>query len=110
MPQTEFDAGALAQWYATEHIKTDPGIRAVYYLPANSPEREIRFIEVNDLIGDRLDEALEPLDFGVEVGADAEHRLLVLDVTPDQWERIQQSALALPAGWSLVDSRSYNQD
>jgi len=27
--------------------------------------------------------------------------LFVLDVTPDQWERIRQESLSLPQGWSL---------
>ena len=70
MPATLFDRDALARWYAEQHAKTDPGIRSVYYLPTNAPEREIRFVEVNDLIGERGDDTLEPIDFGVDMGAD----------------------------------------
>ena len=51
MTGTEFDRDTLAKWYAEQHIKTDPGIRSVYYLPKNAPKHEIRFIEVNELIG-----------------------------------------------------------
>ena len=87
MPQTAFDRDTMAKWYAKEHLKTDPGIRLVGYLPKNAPEREIRFIEVNDLIGELRDDALEPIDFGVDTGMENEHKLFVLDVTPGQWER-----------------------
>jgi hypothetical protein len=97
----------MARWYAEEHLKTDPGIDAVYYLPANADEREIRFIEVNHLIGDRNDEALEPIDFGIDTGTDHAHSLLVLDVTPSQWSRIQARQLALPCNWSLDGAVQY---
>jgi hypothetical protein len=94
----------MARWYAGQHRATDPGIQSVYYLPTNATDREIRFVEINELISERNDEALEPIDFGVDTGMGSEHKLLVLDVTPDQWDRINQSLLSLPPDWSLVDA------
>ena len=108
MPAIRFDRDRMARWYAHEHLKTDPGVRAIYYLPTNAPEREIRFVEVNNLIADRTGNALEPIDFGVDTGSDSEHKLLILDVTPSQWERIQQSSLSLPQDWSLNGSVPYS--
>jgi len=110
MPATQFDRNALASWYANEHLKTDPGIVAVYYLPTNANEREIRFVEVNELIGDRKEGALEPIDFGVDTGMDTEHKLFVLDVTPSQWERIESQDLSLPGNWSLDGAVHFPQD
>ena len=104
MTTTSFDRDSLAKWYAVEHLKTDPGIREVYFLPMNAGEREIRFVEINTLIGELEDEALAPIDFGVDFGLESQHKLLVLDVTPAQFERIRQSSLPLPAGWSLEDA------
>ena len=101
MPAIQFDRDSIARWYAQEHLKTDPGIVAVHYLPNNAREREIRLIEINRLIGDRNDDALEPIDFGVDTGMDTAHKLFVLDVTPQQWERIRTKELHLPANWSL---------
>lgn len=101
MPATQFNRDSMARWYAQEHLKTDPGIVSVYYLPKNAGEREIRLIEVNNLIGDRNDDALEPIDFGVDSGMDTAHTLYVLDVTPEQWERIKAQELGLPSNWSL---------
>jgi hypothetical protein len=99
----------MARWYANQHLRTDPGIRSVYYLPTNAPEREIRFIEINELVADRNDDALEPIDFGVDMGMESEHKLFVLDVTPRQWDRIRQSLLQLPQGWSLSDAVTLSQ-
>ena len=100
----------MAGWYATQHLKTDPGVVSIYFLPVNSSEREIRLIEINNLIGDRNDDALEPIDFGIETGTESEHKLLVLDVTPDQWDRIQTGELRLPEGWSLDDAKQYSDE
>jgi hypothetical protein len=94
----------MASWYAKEHLKTDPAIVAVYYLPENAGEREIRLIEVNELMGDRNDDAIEPIDFGVDLGTEAAHKLLVVDVTPDQWNRIKAKTIRLPGNWSLENA------
>ena len=50
MSVAQFNREEMAQSYAVRHLKTDPGIRTVYYLPSGAPEREIRFVEVNDLM------------------------------------------------------------
>jgi len=107
MSGAQFDRDRMARWYAKEHLKSDPGVRAIYYLPTNAPEREIRFIEINDQISERADDSLEPIDFGVNRGEAEEHSLVVLDVTPDQWDRIEKSVLPLPEGWFLNDAVPY---
>jgi hypothetical protein len=104
---TKYNRDALARWHAKQHIKTDPGVRTIYYLPKDAPEREIRLLEVNELIAEMNDAALRPIDFGVDTGMETEHRLLVLDVTPRQWARIRRSAFALPQGWSLVGAKAF---
>ncbi len=91
----------MARWYAEQHLKADPGILSVHYLPRGAAERDIRLVEVNTLLGNRTDDALEPIDFGVDLGMDSEHRLLVVDVTPEQWERVTSGEFRLPDGWSL---------
>ncbi len=107
MSAVQFDRDSMAHWYAKQHLKTDPGIRSVYYLPTNAPDREIRFVEINELVADRRDDALEPIDFGVDTGMESEHKLFVLDVTPSQWDRISDSSLELPSGWSFDDAVSF---
>ena len=110
MPATQFNRDSMARWYAEEHLKTDPGIVSVYYLPTSAGEREIRFVEINHLIGDRNDDALEPIDFGVDSGMDTAHKLFVLDVTPDQWKRIKLQELSLPSNWSLEGAIHYEDE
>ena len=91
----------MARWYAERHLGTDPGIVLVSYLPRYASEREIRLLEVNNLIANRDKDPLEPIDFGVDIGSESAHSLLVPDVTPTQWAKIRADVLALPPGWTL---------
>lgn len=104
-----FDRDSMAAWYASEHLKTDPGITAVYHLPEGSDDREIRLVEINRLIGERNDTGMEPIDFGIDFGTETQHKLLVLDVTPEQWKRIQSRELSLPPGWSVEGLKAYRK-
>lgn len=110
MSKDPFDRNTMANWYAKRHLKTDPGIQKILYLPDGAPDREIRFLEVNTLIADREAEPLEPVDFGVDAGSHAEHRLVVLDITPAQWEKINKRELSLPSGWSLTGNISFQDN
>ncbi len=101
MSENGFNRDGMAKWYASRHLNTDPGIREIYYLPIDAPEREIRLVEVNELIADRNDDSVEPIDFGVDIAGSPNHKLVVLDVTPAQWQRIASQQLRLPEGWTL---------
>ena len=107
MAAVAFDRDSMAKWYAKQHLQTDPGLRKIYYLHKGSPDREIRFVEINELIAEMNDEVLEPIDFGVDTGAEAEHKLFVLDVTPAQWHAIRRGTLALPSGWTLEEATEF---
>jgi hypothetical protein len=98
-----FDRDSMAASYAKRHRAADGDIAAVYYLPTGAPPTEIRLVEVNRAITSVADP--EPIDFGVASGTDDEHRLVVLDVTPEQWKEIQNGARPLPPGWTLDGSR-----
>ena len=104
MAVVQFDRDSMAKWYASQHLKVDPGVQKVLYLPKGSPDRDIRFLVVNELIAAMNVGALEPLDFGVDTGAEAEHKLLVLDVTPGQWQAVSRGEIPLPQGWTLDDA------
>jgi hypothetical protein len=103
MPNT-FDRHEMAKWYAGRHLGTDSGVEEIHFLPRESPPTEIRFVEINRLIPETTD--LEPIDFGVDIGGSDAHTLLVLDVTPAQWEAIRAGRLPLPSGWTLDGSET----
>ncbi len=99
---SSFNPKELAEFYAGLHYKTDDQIKSIIYLPDDAPDSEIRLVEVNDRLAEMPDEFLEPIDFGVDHGSENEHSLVILDVTPDQWNRMINGVLPLPSGWSLT--------
>lgn len=109
MSMIAFDRDALARWYATQHLKIDDGIERVVHLPTNAGDREIRFLEINKDMLDP-DDRLQPINFGVEMGSDQQHDLWVIDVTPEQYERIRLGELALPGNWTLDGAASTYPD
>lgn len=100
MATVAFDRESTAKWYAQQHLKVDDDIHEVVYLPVNAGEREIRFLEINKDMLDANDR-LEPISFGVDMGVGNEHVLWVVDITPEQYQRIKRETLPLPASWSL---------
>lgn len=109
MADPPVNKASWAESYARRFLRTDPGSIAVHYLPENAPDREIRFVVVNEPIAERNDDALEPIDFGIDIGGEVPHSLIVLDVVPSQWERIERRELALPLGWSLHGEIPYSR-
>jgi hypothetical protein len=100
-PASGFDRDRLARHYAALHFRVDPGVREVYHLPTNAPERVVRLLEVNDEIVERSLAPYEPIDFGVNRGEADEHTLSILDITPRQWGELQSDPSRLPPTWSL---------
>jgi hypothetical protein len=99
-----FDRDAMAASYAKRHKAADADITAIYHLPTGAPQNEVRLVEVNRAIKTVTNP--EPIDFGVERGPDPAHRLVVLDVTPAEWEQIQDGSRPLPPGWKLEGSQN----
>jgi len=109
MATIAFDRDATADWYARQHLKVDGGIAGVVYLPKNSGDREIRFLEINEDMLD-ADDSLEPVNFGVDMGTGNEHVLWVIDLTPEQYTRVWERKLSLPETWTLDNAVHYSRD
>jgi hypothetical protein len=103
MPAATFNRDSMAAVYAKRHKETDPAIREIHYLPTDAPPNEIRLVEVNEAITGTA--SPEPIDFGVDAGTANEHKLIVLDVTPEQWEEIREDPSLLPPRWTLEGSQ-----
>ena len=98
--ETDFDRSGMARVYADLHRRIDNGVIDIFHLPTDAPPREVRLLEVNSLIHETI-WPLEAIDFGVDIDSENAHTLMVLDITPSQWEAVQAGKLALPQGWTL---------
>ena len=106
----KFNRDKLAKWYAQQHLKSDPGIIEVIYLPGHADDREIRFVEINEtMIDEHKSHQTVPVDFGVNMGQGNEHRLRVLDLSQKQWDLIQKGKLPLPAEWKLQPQNCFKR-
>lgn len=109
MIATKFYPESWASMYAERHQQTDPGICGIYYLPEGASEREVRLVEVNEVAAIRDEGPLEPIEFGVDQQGDDAHTVKILDVSPDQWEKIKQLKLTLPRGWLLDNMKPFDR-
>ncbi|HUQ69795.1 MAG TPA: hypothetical protein VM165_09750 [Planctomycetaceae bacterium] len=101
------DRNRIAAWLASQHLRSDAGIREVWFLPTGAPDLEIRFLEVSDIHPHPAPNGtnLRPIDFALEI-AGYDGRLLIIDLdqpTLDQIRQTDDSGL-LPSGWSLQDA------
>lgn len=93
----------IAEWLSKTHLSVDGSIREVWYLPTGAPEDEIRLIEVNDrYVGEGAE--IVPFDMGIEVNG-APFKLRVVDITPNQLEKIKTDSSMLPKGWNITDQK-----
>lgn len=107
MPVTlqAFHPESWAQTYAERHYVTDPGILEIYFLPEGSPSNEIRLVEVNQDLIERVTDPSEALTLGVDLEGTQPHYVSVVDVTPNQWKEIEAGRVALPDGWSILNRK-----
>jgi hypothetical protein len=91
---------AFAEWLARQHLEFDSRLTEVVYLPAGSPEDQVRLLEVNTGLYPDPANPIVPIETTPAV-TDLPFRVWVIDVTPDEWKRIQLNPSILPDGWSL---------
>jgi hypothetical protein len=66
-------------------------------------EKEIRLIEVTDLLPKTSESQVYPIKFGPTT--ELPYDTIVAQVTPSEWQDICHGLLALPEGWDLRTSR-----
>jgi hypothetical protein len=97
----------VADWIAKTHLATDTTIKEIWYLPTGSPSDEVRLIELNGRIAG-VGWGIEPIDFALDVEG-THFKLLVADVTSDDFDRAKNDPTALPPGWSLSGAKTWRR-
>ncbi|MHC4178281.1 MAG: hypothetical protein ACYSWU_12290 [Planctomycetota bacterium] len=86
LAQIHYESGSTSAVYvATSGIGTD-----------DNPEEPIKLIEVND---DTLPSGIVPLRFGPLPDMGVAHTSTIIEVTQDEFRRIESGDLQLPEGW-----------
>lgn len=90
----------FAAWLARQHLRFDPRLTQVIYLPSGASDDEVRMLEVNTGLYPGPSDPIAPIETTPAV-KDLPFRVWVADVTPDEWKRIQTNPGLLPTGWNL---------
>lgn len=101
MPNKDEEARQLAE----AHYQVEPGITHIFRvtgsadaeLRANEP---IKLLEVNQ---DTIPSGIMPLQFGPAPAQGFHFPSVIIEVTPEEFAKIQAQELKLPDGWSVGD-------
>jgi hypothetical protein len=85
------------------HYQIEPGLSRVFRLHAvgdveSRPEEPIKLLEVNACT---VPLGIMPLGFGPLPAAGIDYPSIIVEVTPEEFERIGLGELTLPHGWTL---------
>jgi hypothetical protein len=92
------EAAALAR----AHYAIEPGLRAVYRLEGPDPtDPRIKLLEVNE---QTVPTGIVPVGFAAHPASGLHYPSVVIEVTPQEYEALEQGSLTLPYGWKVRDS------
>jgi hypothetical protein len=92
----------VARRLAEAHFHVDPGLTSIYRLVA--PDREasatepIKLLEVSN---ETPASGVMPISFGPHMPSGIIFPSVIVEVTPEEFERIQRREMPLPHGWEL---------
>ena len=101
MPTKDEEASDLA----VMHYEVETGLSQVFRI-MGTPEVEIRptepikLLEVNE---NTVPSGIMPIQFGPAPSSGLHYSSIILEVTPDEFEKIQTQEWTLPNGWMLGD-------
>jgi hypothetical protein len=94
--------GAVAQRLAEAHYAVDSAIELIVQLVSpgreGDPKEPIKLLEVNS---DTSADGIVPLAFGARPDAGITFPSVIVDVTPEEYEKIKGDPASLPNGWQL---------
>jgi len=88
----------IVQRMVQEHFGIEPSVETIIWFK-DEEGKEIRLLELNT---ESTSENLI-LPFYHKPTAEYPMPAIVADITPEEWEKVRQSEIPLPSGWSLDD-------
>ncbi len=90
---------------AEAHYRVEPGIRQIYRITGGPeaevrPDEPIKLLEVNE---NTIPSGIMPLGFGPAPAHGFHYPSIIVEVTPEEFDRIRSRELVLPSGWEVSD-------
>jgi hypothetical protein len=94
---------AMRQRLARAHYASEPGISQIFTVlgkptAESLPSEPIKLLEVNE---DTIASGIMPLGFDPAPASGFPFASIIIEVTPEEMEKIHRQELALPHGWTL---------
>jgi len=101
MPTRDEEAVALAQ----KHYEVESGLTHVFRITGAAeveakPTEPIKLLEVNE---NTVPSGILPLHFGPSPASGLHYSCVIMEVTPDEYQKIQSAELRLPNEWRIGD-------
>ena len=95
------EARALAQ----KHYEVEVGLTQIFRVTGTAevevrPTEPIKLLEVNE---NTVASGIMPIQFGPSPASGLHYPAVILEITPDEYQKIQNEELKLPNGWKLGD-------
>jgi hypothetical protein len=102
MPTKDEEAKELAR----KHYQVETGLTHVFRITGSAevevrPNEPIKLLEVNE---NTVPSGIMPIQFGPSPASGVNHPSIIVEVTPDEFQKIQNQQLELPHGWKIGDS------
>ncbi|MBX3415245.1 MAG: hypothetical protein KF708_21350, partial [Pirellulales bacterium] len=99
------DKSQQAQLLADIHYSVEEGITGIFLITSNAeveaqPQEPIKLLEVNR---NTIPTGVMPLYFSPTPASGVHYSSVIVEVTPEEFAKIQSQELALPSGWKVSD-------
>lgn len=99
MPTKDEEALELAR----KHYQIEPGMTQIFRITGSEdaelrPNEPIKLLEVNE---NTVPYGIMPIQFGPSPASGLHYSSIILEVTPEEFEKIQTNELKLPNGWTV---------
>jgi hypothetical protein len=99
------DIATATETLAGKHYEMDSGLTRIFRITVGAGDEgaeavPIRLLEVNE---NTPESGIMPLHFGAAPASGIPFPSVIIEVSPDEFRRIQSSELMLPEGWSIGD-------
>jgi len=102
---TNHDLEQLVASLVQEHFELEEDLEQIIWLK-KGPASEIRLLEIN-----RNTAATGMVEvFGFAPSVDIPYPLRIAEITPEEWERVQNGEISLPESWSLDDAEIFTRE
>jgi len=97
------DRAAVARELARKHYELEAGLTQVFLITDQAQiegvrSEPIKLLEVN---ADTVASGIMPLHFGPAPASGAPYPSIIIEVTPDEFAKIQSNEMKLPDGWKI---------